>query len=162
MKIGIVANILQDKPLREALEIFASLGIETLEPGCGGYAGKAHVNPAELLGDAEKLRDFRETVVTGEDEAASWADSEGAYTKGTETAVAAIRKIAQVLRMKTFMISQTPVAGKAAWGQKDEYPYKIPRFPENPTPFHAFSLFFLFFCISTCQNCFRAVYYYFD
>lgn len=62
MKIGIVANILQDKPLAEALEIFASLGIETLEPGCGGYAGKAHVNPAELLADAGALRTFRQTI----------------------------------------------------------------------------------------------------
>ena len=62
MKIGIVANILQDKSLEEALEVFAALGIETLEPGCGGYAGKAHVNPAELLSDAEKLGVFRETI----------------------------------------------------------------------------------------------------
>lgn len=62
MKIGIVANILQDKPLSEALNIFSSLGIQTLEPGCGGYAGKAHVNPAVLLSDPVALREFRETI----------------------------------------------------------------------------------------------------
>ena len=62
MKIGIVANILQDRPLREALETFASLGIQTFEPGCGGYAGKAHADPAALLADPAALREFRETV----------------------------------------------------------------------------------------------------
>lgn len=62
MKIGIVANVLQDKPLPEALEIFKGLGIQTLEPGCGGYAGKAHLNPAELLADEKKLAALKETL----------------------------------------------------------------------------------------------------
>lgn len=59
MKIGIVANILQDKPLDEALSCFREMGIQTIEPGCGGYAGKAHVNPAVLLADPEKLTEFK-------------------------------------------------------------------------------------------------------
>ena len=33
MKIGVVANVLQDKPLAQALEIFRSLGIAQIEPG---------------------------------------------------------------------------------------------------------------------------------
>ena len=40
MKIGIVANILQDRPFAEALDYFHKMGIQTIEPGCGGYAGK--------------------------------------------------------------------------------------------------------------------------
>ena len=62
MKIGIVANVLQDKPLAEALDYFSSVGIQTIEPGCGGYAGKAHVNPAELIADPDKLAYFKDTV----------------------------------------------------------------------------------------------------
>lgn len=62
MKIGIVANILQDKPLAEALDYFRKMGIQTIEPGCGGYAGKSHVNPAVLLGDSEKLENFKRTI----------------------------------------------------------------------------------------------------
>lgn len=62
MKLGIVANVLQDKSLGEALAYFKTLGLETFEPGCGGYAGKAHVNPEELLSDSEKLEQFRKTV----------------------------------------------------------------------------------------------------
>lgn len=62
MKIGIVANILRDKPLKEALAYFAKMGIETIEPGCGGYAGKSHVDPAALLADPEKLTEFQELM----------------------------------------------------------------------------------------------------
>lgn len=60
MKLGIIANGLQDKPLDEALRIFADLGIEKFEPGCGGCAGKAHVNPQELLADPAKLQKFKD------------------------------------------------------------------------------------------------------
>lgn len=62
MKIGIVANILQDRPLKDALDYFRKMGIETIEPGCGGYAGKAHVDPLALLEDSGKLEEFRKTV----------------------------------------------------------------------------------------------------
>lgn len=62
MKVGIVANILQDKPLAEALEYFRKMGIQTIEPGCGGYAGKSHVNPAALLADSEKMAAFKRTI----------------------------------------------------------------------------------------------------
>ena len=33
MKIGVVANVLQDKPLAEALKIFKEMGIEQIEQG---------------------------------------------------------------------------------------------------------------------------------
>lgn len=62
MKIGIVANVLQDKPFAEAVEYFRKMGIQTIEPGCGGYAGKSHVNPAVLLEDSEKLAEFKQTI----------------------------------------------------------------------------------------------------
>ncbi len=62
MKVGIVANVLQDKPLEEALQIYKELGIEMIEPGCGGYAGKSHVDPAALLADPDALQRFKETV----------------------------------------------------------------------------------------------------
>lgn len=62
MKIGIVANMLQDKSLEEALKYFKSVGIQMIEPGCGGFAGKSHVNPAKLLADPEALEEFKNTV----------------------------------------------------------------------------------------------------
>ena len=59
MKIGVVANVLQDKPLAEALQIFRDLGIEQIEPGCGGYAGKAHVDPVKLLSSPAELENLK-------------------------------------------------------------------------------------------------------
>jgi len=62
MKIGVVANILQDKPLAEAIGCFRKMGIQTIEFGCGGYAGKSHVDPGKLLCDQQLLSAFKETV----------------------------------------------------------------------------------------------------
>jgi len=62
MKIGVVANVLQDKPLDEALKIFKDLGIQQIEPGCGGYAGKAHVDPEHLLANPAALEKFCQTL----------------------------------------------------------------------------------------------------
>lgn len=59
MKIGVVANVLQDKSLEEALQIFHEMGIERIEPGCGGFAGKAHVDPERLLGSQSALEEFQ-------------------------------------------------------------------------------------------------------
>ena len=62
MKVGIVANIMQDKTLAEALDYFRKMGIQTIEPGGGGYAGKSHVNPTVLLGDKEKIDEFKRII----------------------------------------------------------------------------------------------------
>ena len=62
MKIGIVANVLQDKSLAEALAYFKKAGIQCIEPGCGGYAGKAHIDPEQLLADPDKLQSFRNQI----------------------------------------------------------------------------------------------------
>ena len=62
MKIGVVANVLQDKPLEEALQTFRDMGITCIEPGCGGYAGKAHLDPAGLLNNEKALEELRETL----------------------------------------------------------------------------------------------------
>lgn len=59
MKIGVIANVLQDKPLAEALAIFKELGIEQIEPHCGGYGGNAHINTQELLENQTALAEFK-------------------------------------------------------------------------------------------------------
>ncbi|MDR2525553.1 MAG: sugar phosphate isomerase/epimerase [Oscillospiraceae bacterium] len=62
MKLGVFSTLLSDRPLKEALAYFKSLGAEAVEIGCGGYPGSAHACPAELLGDAEKLVEFKRTI----------------------------------------------------------------------------------------------------
>lgn len=58
MKLSVLANLYGAKSLDETLKILTGLGIHTVEIGAGGYPGKAHCNPAELLADEKKFDEF--------------------------------------------------------------------------------------------------------
>ena len=58
MKLSVLANLYGSKPLDEALKIISSLGVHSVEIGAGGYPGKDHCNPAELLADEKKYNEF--------------------------------------------------------------------------------------------------------
>ena len=58
MKLSVLANLYGGKSLDEALKIISGLGVHTVEIGAGGYPGKAHCNPAELLADDAKYNEF--------------------------------------------------------------------------------------------------------
>ena len=62
MKISVLANLYGSKTLDEALQILTGLGVHTVELGAGGYPGKAHCNPEELLADAAKYDEFIATL----------------------------------------------------------------------------------------------------
>ena len=49
MKIGLVTDSLSHLSYDELLETAASLGIQTLEFGCGGWSQAPHINLDELL-----------------------------------------------------------------------------------------------------------------
>ena len=58
MKLSVLANLYGTKTLEETLQILTGLGVHTVELGAGGYPGKAHCNPAELLADEKKYDEF--------------------------------------------------------------------------------------------------------
>ncbi len=58
MKLSVLANLYGHKSLDETLSILTGLGVHTVEIGAGGYPGKAHCNPAELLADEKKYEEF--------------------------------------------------------------------------------------------------------
>ncbi len=58
MKLCVLENLYGNKTLEESLSILTSLGVHTVEVGAGGYPGKAHCNPAELLADPAKFDAF--------------------------------------------------------------------------------------------------------
>jgi len=62
MKLGVLTVLLGQKNLKDALQYLASLGVQAVELGAGGYPGKAHVNPEILLQDKAALAEFRKTV----------------------------------------------------------------------------------------------------
>ena len=49
MKLGVYTAILHDKPLREALEVIASLGLTGAEINAGGFLPTPHLPVTELL-----------------------------------------------------------------------------------------------------------------
>ena len=61
MKLSVLANLYGNMPLDKALEKITSFGVHTVEIGAGGYPGKDHCNPAELLADEKKLEAFKAT-----------------------------------------------------------------------------------------------------
>ena len=61
MQLSVLANLYGAKSLEETLQILTSLGVHTAEIGAGGYPGKAHCNPAELLADEKKFKAFVNT-----------------------------------------------------------------------------------------------------
>ena len=62
MKLCVLANLYGNKTLDETLCRLKSLGVEAVEIGAGGYPGKAHCNPAELLADEKKFNEFKATI----------------------------------------------------------------------------------------------------
>ena len=62
MKLSVFAVCQQDKPFDEACAYLAAQGVQALEIGCGGFPGKAHCDPVELLNDDAKLEAFKATL----------------------------------------------------------------------------------------------------
>ena len=62
MKLSVLANLYGTKTLDETLGILTGLGVHTVELGAGGYPGKAHCNPEELLADEAKYEAFLATL----------------------------------------------------------------------------------------------------
>lgn len=61
MKLSVLENLYAGKTLEESLSIITGLGVHTVEMGAGGYPGKAHCNPEELLADSSKFNAFVDT-----------------------------------------------------------------------------------------------------
>ncbi|MBO4229561.1 MAG: sugar phosphate isomerase/epimerase [Clostridia bacterium] len=61
MELGVLTNLYASKSLDETLALLSGLGVTMAEIGCGGYPGKAHCDPKELLSDPAKLEAFKET-----------------------------------------------------------------------------------------------------
>ena len=62
MKLSVFTVLLSGLPLDEALAFLKAQGVQAVEIGCGGFPGKAHCDPAELLADKDKLRAFQDTI----------------------------------------------------------------------------------------------------
>jgi sugar phosphate isomerase/epimerase len=62
MKLGVFAVMFGAMKFENALDYIASMGVEAVEIGCGGYVGDAHCKPAELLKDESAAMAFKKAV----------------------------------------------------------------------------------------------------
>lgn len=62
MKLSVFAVLLADRSLDEACKYLAESGVQAIEIGCGGFPGKAHCDPVELLKDESKIAAFKNTI----------------------------------------------------------------------------------------------------
>ena len=62
MKLGVMAVLFPDKPLKETLEYLSSQGVQAIELGTGGFPGDAYLKPAELLGNKAKTDEILKLI----------------------------------------------------------------------------------------------------
>jgi sugar phosphate isomerase/epimerase len=62
VKLGVLTVLYADRPLEEALDRAAALGLDTVELGTGAYPRADHADPSLLLNDAAALRSLRDAV----------------------------------------------------------------------------------------------------
>lgn len=58
MKLGVMAACFGDKSWKDAVKAAKGAGLDAIEPGAGGFVGKNHCNPEELLKDKDALKRF--------------------------------------------------------------------------------------------------------
>ncbi len=59
MELSVMSPVLNQMNTEDAIKYLASLGVDSLEIGAGGYPGKAHLDPKELLADPAKIDAFK-------------------------------------------------------------------------------------------------------
>ena len=59
MKLGVMSPVLAGVGLEEMIAYLASLKVDMLELGCGGYPGKAHCDAADFLANPEKIEELK-------------------------------------------------------------------------------------------------------
>lgn len=62
MKLGVLTVPLYSMNLKDCLAYLKSLGVQSVELGCGGNPGTGHCDAKALLADKSKLAEFKETI----------------------------------------------------------------------------------------------------
>jgi sugar phosphate isomerase/epimerase len=62
MKLGVFTVLFKEKSFEEMLDYVVSKKLDAIEIGTGGYIGKPHCEPGELLKDEVKLKAYKEAI----------------------------------------------------------------------------------------------------
>ncbi len=64
MKLGVMNPVLNAYSFEEAAEYLASLGVQTIEIGAGGFPGDQHLKPIELLESPENVKNYKKVLAS--------------------------------------------------------------------------------------------------
>lgn len=62
MKLGVLAVLLSDMDVKDAMSFLAQEGVQAVEIGCGGFPGRSHCDPEILLKDEKAFNEFKEAI----------------------------------------------------------------------------------------------------
>ena len=62
MKLSVLTVLYSAIPLEETLKKLSAMGVQSVELGCGGYPGDAHLKPSEYLDKPEKIEQLKALV----------------------------------------------------------------------------------------------------
>lgn len=62
MKLGVFTVLLGGESLQEALKYLQESGVQAVELGTGGYPGKSHADPDELLSNTSKISELQDLL----------------------------------------------------------------------------------------------------
>lgn len=62
MELSVMSPVLNEMNLDKALAYLHDLGVDSIELGAGGYPGKAHLNPAEILQSPQQIEIIRDML----------------------------------------------------------------------------------------------------
>ena len=62
MKLGVMTVLFGNKSVEETFKYLSESGVQAVELGTGGFPGKAHANPDELLNDDSKIQELKDLV----------------------------------------------------------------------------------------------------
>lgn len=62
MKLGVMSPVLNDMSLEDAIKYLASLDVDCMELGVGGYPGKALCDAADFLANPEKIENIKKLL----------------------------------------------------------------------------------------------------
>ena len=63
MKLGVMNPVINYMPFEDALKYLSDLGVQCIEIGAGGYPGDAHLKPCEVIGNQQKIDEYKRNTI---------------------------------------------------------------------------------------------------
>lgn len=132
MKLSVFSVLYKDKPLNETLDILKSKGIKYVEIGAGGFIGKEHCNPKELIEDSRKREVFLDLFKSRDMEIGCLSCHGNPLHPQKDLAEMYHNDISDAIKLASLIDVETIVTFSGCPGDSDNAKY--PNWPVSPFP----------------------------